>query len=82
LRRAATVAWWGRDMTCRHDWMTLDADSRICTLCGGVELDMDPKPPVRISNDQAAALGFARCSSGLLLAKFWSFPDDVFRRFA
>ena len=67
-------------MTCRHDWMTLDAEARICASCGAVEFDLSPTPPVHISNDQAAALGFARCSSGLLLAKYWSFPDDVFRR--
>lgn len=69
-------------MTCRHDWMQLDADARICALCGGVEFDKNPKPPAHISNDQAAALGFARNGVGLLQAKFWTFPDDVFRRSA
>jgi hypothetical protein len=69
-------------MACRHDWMTLDDEVRVCALCGGLEFHPNQPPPVRISNDQAAALGFARCSSGLLLAKFWTFPDDVFRRSA
>lgn len=67
-------------MTCRHDWMTIDAEARICALCGGVEFDLSPKPPVHISNDQAAALWFARNGLGLIQAKIWTFPEDVFRR--
>lgn len=69
-------------MTCRHDWMTLDDETRICTLCGGLEFDLMPKPAAQISNDQAAALGFARNGLGLLQAKTWTFPEDVFRRSA
>ena len=67
-------------MTCRHDWMTLDDETRVCALCGGLEFDLMPKPTSHISNDQAAALGFARNSIGLLQAKTWTFPDEVFRR--
>ena len=64
-------------MACNHDWVQYGL-IRICDTCEAVEYD--PSPPVRISNDQAAALGFVRNGLGLLQARFWTFPEDVFRR--
>ena len=65
-------------MTCRHDWEQRSPHVRVCALCDMTE--HDPYPPRRISEAQASALGFAR--NGLLLkAKFWTFPEDAFRRY-
>jgi hypothetical protein len=66
-------------MACNHDWVQY-GPVRICDICEAVEYD--GSEPVRISNDQAAALGFARNVLGLLQARFGTFPEDVFRRFA
>lgn len=64
-------------MTCEHEYEPKNPAVRVCSHCGRTEYD--PTPFVRITIEQAAAFGFARNPAGLLYAKYWTFPEDVYR---
>jgi hypothetical protein len=62
---------------CEHDWESRNPAIRVCAICEAVECDPIPNTP--ITNEQSAALGFVRNHQGLLYAKYWTFPEDVYR---